>query len=254
MFTPQIPRVLKLWRPRITLRVFLVLFSAVSIWIGFSANRARKQRFATEGIQASGGSVAYDSELASLPNRKAVQNYVFREVERRSALYADSKLQTHKVEPQSSRDDVVVICATNVPRSKVAELIKHVNALPAVEILVLRRMNLDDEQLRMLKPNRNLRELVLDMNDVTDAGLTHLDGFPKLRSVSLLHNPITSVGLRHLVRMNQLEQLNVSVDGISDESVARLKQSLPNCHVFTLRLPGTKRSWWVTATEDDDPM
>lgn len=51
-----------------SLRTFLVLMTALAVWLGVVVNRAREQREAVEAIEALGGAVTYDWELE--PNRK----------------------------------------------------------------------------------------------------------------------------------------------------------------------------------------
>ncbi len=50
-----------------SLRSFLILLTALAVWLGFVVNRAREQREAVKEIEAVGGNVIYDWELSYLP-------------------------------------------------------------------------------------------------------------------------------------------------------------------------------------------
>ena len=50
-----------------SLRSFLILLTALAVWLGVVVNRAREQREAVEAIEALGGYVIYDWQIADTP-------------------------------------------------------------------------------------------------------------------------------------------------------------------------------------------
>ena len=56
--------------PQYSLRSFLVVVTALAVWLGVVANRAREQREAVKAIEALGGSVCYDWQNKFPPNEE----------------------------------------------------------------------------------------------------------------------------------------------------------------------------------------
>lgn len=50
-----------------SLRSFLVLLTALAVWLGVVVNRAREQREAVKAIEAAGGTVTYDFQITGVP-------------------------------------------------------------------------------------------------------------------------------------------------------------------------------------------
>lgn len=58
-----------------SLRSFLVVVTALAVWLGVVVNRAREQREAVKAIEALGGSVMYDWHFFETPEQKSVMEH-----------------------------------------------------------------------------------------------------------------------------------------------------------------------------------
>jgi Leucine-rich repeat (LRR) protein len=86
-----------------------------------------------------------------------------------------------------------------------------------------------------LEHARGLKELeVLNLNGtrITDAGLANLEGMSKLRGLYLHGTAVTDTGLTHLQKLSQLESLGLRGTAVTEQGVIKLKETLPNVHVF----------------------
>lgn len=78
-----------------------------------------------------------------------------------------------------------------------------------------------DEQLAYIAEISSLRHLAPGDN-ITDAGLVHLEGLVNLESLALSRSQITDAGLRHLAKLPNLTELWLNGTAITDEGVKEL--------------------------------
>jgi Leucine-rich repeat (LRR) protein len=72
----------------------------------------------------------------------------------------------------------------------------------------------------------NLKELDLNRNKITDAGLVHLKGLTSLQFLDLSHTQITDTGLVHLIVMaKHLRGINLISTQVSDKALAELRRA-----------------------------
>ncbi len=136
-------------------------------------------------------------------------------------------------------------------------------------ILDLRGTEITDAGLAHVTELTNLEELVLDDTSITGQSLEHLSNLPKLRTLRLqgtaiddsslasLHQlsslenvmlagtPITDTGVEHLRMLDGLKVIYLHdtgrgvprdvPQGVTDNAIADLQKSLPNCHVNGVR-------------------
>lgn len=99
----------------------------------------------------------------------------------------------------------------------------------------------DDAELKHLKTFRRLKWLNLDLVQITDARLVHLDGLNQLERLSLMRAPgpeeVTDAGLMHLRGLKRLKDLDLTGTEVTDAGLPHL-QGL--CHLERLSLSGTK--------------
>jgi Leucine-rich repeat (LRR) protein len=126
--------------------------------------------------------------------------------------------------------------AINVPSD---EHLAFVAKLPQLECLRLYHdHNVTDAGLKHLKGLRNLKELCLTGTKITDAGLEQLKSLKGLRWLYLDRTQVSDTGVQHFKELSNLEWLHVVHTQVTDKGVKKLKQSLPDCHI-----------WW-----DDPPI
>jgi hypothetical protein len=86
-----------------------------------------------------------------------------------------------------------------------------------------------DESLQHLESLRNLRLLSLDRTQVSDDGLEHLRGMNNLEQLNLSNTRITDAGLQHLKGLTNLSSLDLRGTEVTDEGIEKLRQALPTC-------------------------
>jgi hypothetical protein len=65
-----------------------------------------------------------------------------------------------------------------------------------------------------------------------DGDMADFKSFPKIKEIHFMFAPhVTDEGLAHLAGLSHLERVRLYGSKITDEGVAKLKQSLPNCQV-----------------------
>lgn len=77
----------------------------------------------------------------------------------------------------------------------------------------------------------SLRELDLNEDKVTDAGLEHLKGLVHLQSLDLSSNNVTDSGLAHLKGLAGLHELGLCDTQVTAEGVKSIKRALPKCSI-----------------------
>lgn len=131
--------------------------------------------------------------------------------------------------------------------------LRHLARLPRLRDLELKRAAISDAGLQHLGHMQSLRSLSLQQTQVTGAGLRYLralphlhylslqstplrpeylqelEKFPSLRSLDLDLTSLTDDAIPQLSRLTMLQSL--SVTGLSDEGLAKLRKALPNCGV-----------------------
>jgi len=72
-----------------------------------------------------------------------------------------------------------------------------------------------------------LGNLILVGQDITDAGMKHIEGLTALRGLYLSGMGITDAGLASLETMTELRSLNVFPSAVTRDGMAALKSKLP---------------------------
>jgi len=93
---------------------------------------------------------------------------------------------------------------------------------PALEILILDKTGLTNEQLGRLKGLPKLKQLSIEENPIDDSGLAHVTLMPGLTTLSLSKTKVTGRGLRHIKGLTKLEVLNLAHCKITDDSLENL--------------------------------
>ena len=119
------------------------------------------------------------------------------------------------------------------------EGLRHVAALPDLRELTLQGpQHINSSGLQLLRDNPTLRVLQLVHAGITDKDLAILESLPKLVELELLcesHRSaeLTDGALVHLRELSQLKTLVISGGWMSDETLAELRDALPDCKVET---------------------
>jgi hypothetical protein len=104
----------------------------------------------------------------------------------------------------------------------------HVSALTHLERLVIDVPEVTDAGLANLAGLTELRGLLfISDTNVTDAGLVYIKRLSNLRLLNLTGTKVSSAGLRHLVDLHKLEYLELARKQITDADITELKRALP---------------------------
>jgi hypothetical protein len=88
-----------------------------------------------------------------------------------------------------------------------------------------------DADLTHLEGLTGLQRLWLHDTQVSDAGLEHLKGLNAIQELDLSNTRVSDVGLKHLKGMSSLQRLWLINTHVSDVGVAELRAALPNCNI-----------------------
>lgn len=137
-----------------------------------------------------------------------------------------------------------------------SEHLEMLSEFPELEMLCLSETKITDAGLAHLPPLRNLRVLMLDNTDISDAalellrqfprleylylsntkitdeGLEHLDSLSNLHLLDLDGTRITDAGLEHLHQLKKLEGVSLSDTLVSKAGMEKLQKALPNCGIW----------------------
>jgi len=88
-----------------------------------------------------------------------------------------------------------------------------------------------DADLTHLEGLTGLQLLWLHDTQVSDAGLEHLKGLNAIQELDLSNTQVSDAGLKHLKGMSSLQRLWLINTHVSDEGIAELRAALPNCNI-----------------------
>lgn len=107
-------------------------------------------------------------------------------------------------------------------RKVTPQSLKLVAKFPSLEILILDKTGLTNDQLGRLTGLRNLKQISLEEDPINDAGLVHLKEMPGLTNLSLSKTKVTGRGLKHIKGLTKLKTLNLAHCPVADDSLANL--------------------------------
>ena len=196
---------------RYSLRSMLLVVLVLSVWLGYKANQAAKQRRAVRTIYELGGQVGYDfayTEYRQPPGPAWIHKLL-------------------GIDWFNAVVDVDVIDFT-VDDHQLAALIGD---LPDIKHMDLTDTTVNGEGLEHVASLRQLETLSLGDTHITDANLRHLRRCRALTALWLYRTGITDAGLVHLSGLKNLKYLSVEYTKVTDEGVARLQAELPNLEI-----------------------
>jgi len=74
--------------------------------------------------------------------------------------------------------------------------------------------------------------LNLDNDNITDAGLAHLQKLTNLTGLYLYDTKVTDLGLTYLRRLSKLDALELSYTKVTDAGAKKLQEALPDCLIL----------------------
>jgi hypothetical protein len=105
----------------------------------------------------------------------------------------------------------------------------QLRALPCLEEVFLDGTLVTDAGLEVLKECKQLKVLVLNNTEVSDTGLKHLSRLTTLTKLSLDDTRVSDAGLTSLEGLTELRWLWLRRTSVTQYSVAKLREFLPQC-------------------------
>ena len=207
---------------RYSLRTMLVVVLVLSVWLGYMANQAAKQRRAVEVLEAMEpwGAVHYDykydaSDLRMVPTSK----------DRHEPEFLGMSLGAIWPRPV-----LWVDLRGNWVNNK--DLAQVVTAFPQVEYLSLHGASINDDGVRGIASLRRLRFLILSDTQISDIGLCHIPN-GNLEYLALDSTRVTDQGMVEIRRLGGLKRIDLDYTEISDAGISHLAH-LPDLDVITI--------------------
>jgi hypothetical protein len=209
------------WRNifRFRLRTLLLVFSALSVWLGFHVHSTEKQRDAVAAIQKYGGWVRYDFQYPSgeydwndfdSKARSPVPRWLidrlgfdfFHDVVHVSLNYS---------EDSGKRDE------NHNPSD---EALQYLPEFSDLRVLLLSDTQASDTSMQYLAKLKKLECLMMwDVTNVTDAGAAHLGGLRNLHYIHLTTSQITDNSLAMFARLPKIRGLSLQFNDFSDKGL-----------------------------------
>lgn len=218
-------------RVRFSLRGLLALMLICGVGfgtLGAKVYTARKQDAAVTKIHELGGYAFYDYQTTQLQGKSALRRDNFG-----PAAVSPISPWLLKLFGDGFLVDVVAVdLSGHAIGAKIGIL------LPAPRGQVVRfssrpvRNSVRDDHLQCLVDLRQLRELDLTFQDVTDNGLAYLTCWHSLERLILQDTKITDAGLVQLHRFTSLKRLHLHNTEVTRAGIEELQRALPDCEVF----------------------
>jgi Leucine Rich repeat len=216
---------------RFRLRTLLLVFTALSIWLGIHVHRTRLQERSIAAIREYGGWLRYDFQFPSgkfshkdfdprarswVPDwlREQLGIDFFHDVVQVSLNYSEDSGQ--RKENHNPSDDalqhlpgfsnlrVLLLSGTQASDSSM----RHLSRLRRLEYLFMwDAVNVTDAGVAHLAGLKQLRYIHLSTSQITDKSLAVFATFPELTGLSLQFNHFTDEGLKHVAGLSELESL-----------------------------------------------
>ena len=209
---------------RYSLRTMLVVVLLLSVWLGWMANKAAKQRRAVALVEELGGGVVYDYDVSSTGPKTQKAPLV---PEWLRELWGIDFFST--VGAVSFMNELRPSVTVAVTDRQIAQI---THGFPNVTHINLGGSAVGDSGLKHLASCEHLVSLVVGDN-TTDEGLRHLRDYPSLTELHLINVPITDAGVLQVCQMKQLIFLDLSGTRITDDGLVYVSE-LPNLQKLLL--------------------
>ena len=255
---------------RFSLRTFLLVLTALCIWLGVKVNQARRQKEAVGNLVALGTEIAYEHQWVGtwydstkeldvpmwaqeLCGKDFFQNvaWVWFQPKRGTGYEITDDDLVHlaafpKLRSLTLDRLVTDIGLAHIPRpdrlvhlnagstSLSDEFLKRLSGSQYLEQIWLTETLVTDEGLSSLGRLPRLRLLALDATKITDDGLATLEPMPSLECLSVGRTKITDAGLAHVTRHRSLTELNLWGVAITDAGLVHL-HDLPKLTLIQLK-------------------
>ena len=137
--------------------------------------------------------------------------------------------------PIAQTTNLLTVSFINVRNSEPEQRRKCLEALLKVKDQIywldVSDAGLEDDDLKIIAQMPELRQLRVEKNAITDAGVIHLKDLKNLEYLNLYQNPVTNESLLALAQLPALEKLYVWQTKITEKAISELSSSKPTLMV-----------------------
>ena len=215
------------FKPRISLQMFLLVFTALAVGLGLEVARSQRQQSAVAELKSA--IVIWDYQL---PDGQLASWDPTLEYDGPRWLVGPSGKGLF-----SRVRGLILMYGVS------SETFERLPDLPHLESLNLSGSGIDDDGLVFVARLRQLQTLNLESTGVTDAGLAHVSKLKFLEHLSLNYTGVTDVGMERLAVLSKLQTLNLEGTAVTSAGVEKLKTRFPDCKI----------AWGLTSTPQGEP-
>jgi hypothetical protein len=207
-------------RFRFSLRLLAILVTVITVWLGLTAMRANRQKFAVETMTSHGGHIIYDYQIIDQP--------------RGLGMLSRDPDATPPVPGWSagllSEHYFVTPIELRIHDRRLIESghLSVVSDLPELERISISRMRLNRADLSELPPLAGLRVFRIEPSYLpSEMGLrdfSFLRGFPRLQELSIGFSKFSDDDVQFIANAIGLRSLNVSFTAIGDNGLRQLQR------------------------------
>ncbi len=197
-------------RFRYSLRTFLIVVTAICLWLGWKIRAAREQQRTIAAIQELEGGIDYDFEWEDISADRVPPEPAW------LVKLLGVDFLHDVVEVQSNTGFV------GVPKKECSKLLAQLGHFPHLHCVIVDYCILHDEDLQNLTELTELKALNLTDSGISDVGLQHLRNLNRMSALHVSENHISDKGLLYLASLISLEELDLSKNQISGEGFLHL--------------------------------
>jgi hypothetical protein len=203
------------FKPRISLRMFLVAFTALAVWLGLVVARSQRQQAALESLKSA--IVIWDFQLPDGP----------------LASWDPSIKSTGPswLAGPSGQGLFSHVHGLIAVQEKSPEAFERLADLPDLRSLNLAGSAITDDSLAAIADLSKLQTLNLEATAVTDHGLLIVSKLPSLERLWLANTSVTDEGVQCLARLTELKALSLEGTQVTEAGMQKLKAKLPDCQI-----------------------
>ncbi len=203
------------FKPRISLRVFLLAFTVLAVWLGMIVARSKREQHALEALNSAiviWDFQLKDGDLASWdPTIKST---------------GPRWLAGPSGQGLFSRVYGLIAVQEDSPKA-----LARLADLPDLRSLNLAGAAIKDETLTAIVGMANLESLNLEATGVTDKGLVVIRELRSLTQLKLANTSVTDDGVQQLGALAKLQDLSLEGTPVTEAGMRRLKAQLPDCQI-----------------------
>jgi hypothetical protein len=212
---------------RFSLRTFLLVVTALCVWLAFKVNAGRRQHEAVTAILNAGGTVMYDYQFSS--PRTDEYSWIIRSEP--NALPSGPAFLRKTLGDDCFRTAVVVFWnKSDIPEP----VFRQLENLPDLTNVNLKGVKIvpdgsgvprpiQDSDLAVFSQLRRLASLEIWVSEIQGSGLANLNELRNLRNLVIVNAMVNDTGVKTAGELRQVERLELRNNQITDDGLKYLQ-------------------------------